>query len=86
VSDELVYIIGYSRGDGSLGRYKDKLRLRFFDSSEEFLSEITNVLEKLTGVSYSICKDHRSKNNYYITVYNQKLIEQIKTLTGLDPA
>jgi len=86
VSDELAYIIGYFLGDGSLGRYKDKLRLRFFDSSEEFLSEITNVLEKLTGVSYSICKDHRSKNNYYITVYNQKLIEQIKTLTGLDPA
>ncbi|MCD6484177.1 MAG: hypothetical protein J7L47_03585, partial [Candidatus Odinarchaeota archaeon] len=86
VSEDLAYLVGYFLGDGSLGRSKDKLRIRFFDSSNEFLEEIAALLKKLTGVSYSICKDHRSENNYYITIYNQKLIEQIKTLTELEPS
>ncbi|MHA1505769.1 MAG: adenosylcobalamin-dependent ribonucleoside-diphosphate reductase [Candidatus Asgardarchaeia archaeon] len=85
VSEELSYVIGYFLGDGLLEGYGDKLRIRFSGFSKEFLTELTNMLEKLAGKSYSIRRDRRNENTYYITICDQKLIERIRKLTGLDP-
>jgi ribonucleoside-diphosphate reductase alpha chain len=82
---DLSYLIGYFLGDGSLSKTKNGLRIRFFDSSKDFLEEINKVIKRLINKDYSIQRDKRSKNNYILTIYDNTLIEKIIELTGTKP-
>ncbi|MGC9089742.1 MAG: LAGLIDADG family homing endonuclease [Caldisericia bacterium] len=86
ISTDLSYLIGYFLGDGSLSKTKNGLRIRFFDSSKEFLEEIANIIYKLTDKKYTVQRDKRSKNNYVLTIYDKDLISKIISLTEIEPS
>jgi len=82
ITSDLSWLIGYFLGDGSIGRYKDKFRLRFFDSTLETLMHTVKILEELTGKTYTIQKDSRNKT-LYLVLYNQHLINRILKICNI---
>ena len=82
VDEDMGWLLGYFLGDGSIGPYLDKLRLRFFDESTEALNKVSKILSSLTGRTYKIQKDTRNKT-HYIVLYNSEVIEFIRTVTGV---
>lgn len=84
IDEDFSYLVGYFLGDGSIGRYKDKLRLRFFDEHKYVLKNIVKILQRFTNTKYSIQKDNRCKT-LYIVCYNQELIKNLLDLTKINP-
>jgi ribonucleoside-diphosphate reductase alpha chain len=82
IDEDIGWLLGYFLGDGSIGPYLNKLRLIFFDESTETLGKASQILSKLTQRKYKIQKDTRNKS-YYIVMYNPKIIEFIRAITGI---
>ena len=82
IDEDLGWLLGYFLGDGSIGPYLNKLRLRFFDESTEALNKVSEILSRLTRRSYKIQKDTRNKTHYIVS-YNPRAIDFIRTVTGI---
>ncbi|MBU3934191.1 MAG: hypothetical protein KKH11_05965, partial [Candidatus Omnitrophica bacterium] len=50
LDEEVAWLVGFFLGDGSIGPYLDRSRLRFFDGSRETLAKVVNILYRLTGI------------------------------------
>ncbi|MDP2905709.1 MAG: vitamin B12-dependent ribonucleotide reductase [Candidatus Omnitrophota bacterium] len=82
IDEGIGWLLGYFLGDGSMGPYLDKLRLRFFDESTEALDKVSKILSTLTHRRYTIQKDTRNKT-HYIVLYDPGVIEFVRTVTGV---
>ncbi len=82
IDEDIGWLLGYFLGDGSLGPYLNKKRLRFFDESLETLDKVSKILSRLTNKKYKVQKDTRNKTRY-IVMYNQRIIEFIRAVTDI---
>ncbi len=82
VDEDIGWLLGYFLGDGSIGPYLNKMRLRFFDESNEALNKVAQILSRLTKRSYKIQKDKRNKT-HYIVMYDPEVIEFLRKATGV---
>ncbi|OGX15969.1 MAG: ribonucleoside-diphosphate reductase, adenosylcobalamin-dependent [Omnitrophica WOR_2 bacterium RBG_13_41_10] len=82
IDEDIGWLLGYFLGDGSIGPYLNKLRLRFFDESDETLNKAAKILSRLTKRNYKIQKDSRNKT-HYIAIYDPKVIEFFREVTGV---
>jgi len=82
IDEKIGWLLGYFLGDGSIGKYLNKTRIRFFDESVETLEKVIEILKEVCGVKYSMQKDTRNKTRY-LAIYNRTIIDLIKTATNL---
>lgn len=69
---ERHFIRGYLDGDGSIGIYRDKPRIRI-EGTKEFLNSIFNVLQKNLNVSkHNFTKRHNNNSNNYTLTFGGK--------------
>ena len=74
----LNYLAGLIAGDGDLyyRRSKGEYRIRVSDSSKEFLTSLSNLINKSLGIRARVYKHHKY-NCFILVIYNKKLYYEI---------
>jgi hypothetical protein len=73
LNKELAYLIGYLYGDGTLSLHKGSGRIEFYDSSKEFLMDISEIIKReFEYNNFKFMKDKRS--NCFILRINSILL------------
>jgi ribonucleotide reductase alpha subunit len=65
VDADFDWLMGYFYGDGSIDESVNGTRVRFFDKNEEILKRAISIVERYTGISYSLQKDPRTECRYF---------------------
>ncbi|MGH7728128.1 MAG: ribonucleotide reductase N-terminal alpha domain-containing protein [Vulcanimicrobiaceae bacterium] len=82
LDEETAWLVGFTLGDGSYGRWGAKLRLRWFSGTLDVLERVRSVLARHGVIVNAIAGDRRGKTRA-ITTLDQGFIARFAALCGL---
>ena len=77
-----AYLLGLFLGDGSLGKYLEKKRLRFYSADRRHIEAIRDLLDRAWGKRYAIQEEKRY-TLYHLVLYVPAVIAFFEEACGL---